>query len=317
MNSSLEQLFTEKFRPKDFANLIAPDRIKRTLSKGLVLNTLLYGSPGTGKTSTMWIIAKGHPTLYINGRDAKAEFVGGQLARFCSTISLDGGKERLKCVLIDEVDGATAAFFDAIKVPIEKYSNMARFIVATNYVQKIPEGVFSRFDRISFDPLNAQEEEYLMTEYKKRIALILTAAKITYTDEILHKFVKNEFPDMRQLMTKIQSLYLQEVHELTEKNYNINYDYEDLFKICFNKPDKAYQNYKFIVGEYASRIDDALNALGQDLIEYIKSNVPTKADKIPMIIIAVAEHQSQRTLVIDPLITLLSCVYKIQLIINS
>jgi DNA polymerase III delta prime subunit len=317
MNSALEQLFTEKFRPKDWANLIAPDRIKRTLSKGLVLNTLLYGSPGTGKTSTMWIIAKGHPTLYINGRDAKAEFVGGQLARFCSTIALDGGKERLKCVLIDEVDGATPAFFDAIKVPIEKYSNMARFIVATNYIQKIPDGVFSRFDNISFDPVNSQEEEYLMGQYKERIAIILKAAKITCTDEILHKFVKNEFPDMRQLMTKIQSLYLQEVHELTEKNYNINFDYEDLFKLCFNKPDKAYQNYKFIVGEYASRIDDALNALGQDLIEYIKSNVPAKVDKIPMIIIAVAEHQSQRTLVIDPLITLLSCVYKIQLILNS
>jgi len=317
MNSILEQLFTEKFRPKDWSSLIAPDRIKKTLSKGLVLNTLLYGSPGTGKTSTMWIIAKDHPTLYINGRDAKAEFVGGQLSRFCSTISLDGGKEKLKCVLIDEVDGATAVFFDAIKVPIEKYSNMARFIVATNYVQKIPEGVFSRFDRISFDPINNEEEVYLLEEYKKRIALILKAAKITYTPEILHKFVKNEFPDMRQLMTKIQSLYLQEVHELTEKNYNINFDYEDLFKLCFNKPDKAYENYKFIVGEYASRIDDTLNALGQDLIEYIKSNASNKIDKIPMIIIAVAEHQAQRTMVIDPLITLLSCVYKIQIIINS
>jgi DNA polymerase III delta prime subunit len=317
MNKTIEQLFTEKFRPKDWASLIAPDRIKRTLSKGLVLNTLLYGTPGTGKTSTMWIIAQNHPTLYINGRDAKAEFVGNQLAKFCATISLDGGKEKLKCVLIDEVDGATTAFFDAIKVPIEKYSNMARFIVATNYIQKIPEGVFSRFDRISFDPINSEEEEYLLEEYKKRISLILNAAKISSTPEVLHKFVKNEFPDMRQLMTKIQSLYLQEIHELTEKNYNINFDYEDLYKLCFNKPEKAYENYKFVVGEYASRIDDALNALGKDLIEYIKSNVPNKIDKIPMIIIAVAEHQAQRTFVIDSLITLLSCVYKIQIILNS
>jgi len=317
MSSTIQELFTEKFRPKDFASLIAPDRIKKELSKGLIQNTLLYGSPGTGKTSTMWIVAKDHPTLYINGKDAKVELVENQLARFCSTISLDGGKEKLKCVLIDEVDGATAAFFDAIKVPIEKYSNMARFIVATNYVQKIPEGVFSRFSRISFDPINNEEEEYLLNEYKKRVALILKAAKISYTPEILHKFVKNEFPDMRQLMIKIQSLYLQEVHELNEKNYNINFDYEDLYKLCFNKPDKAYENYKFIVSEYASRIDDALNALGQDLIEYIKTNVPSKVDKIPMIIISVAEHQAQRTFVIDPLITLLSCVYKIQIIINS
>jgi DNA polymerase III delta prime subunit len=317
MSSIITQLFTEKFRPKDFSSLIAVPRIKKELSKGLIQNTLFYGSPGTGKTSTMWIMAQNHPTLYINGRDAKVEVVGNQLGKFCSTISLYGGTEKLKCVLIDEIDGASLAFFDAIKVPIEKYSKMARFIVATNYIQKIPEGVFSRFSRISFDPINNEEEEYLLDEYKKRVSLILNAAKITYTPEILHKFVKNEFPDMRQLMIKIQSLYLQEIKELNEKNYNINYDYEDLFKLCLNTPDKPYENYKFIVSEYASRIDDALNALGVDFIEYIKSRVPIKIDKIPMIIISVAEHQAQRTLVIDPLITLMSCVYKIQIIINS
>jgi len=316
MNKTIEQLFVEKFRPKDWASLIAPERIKKTLSKGLVLNTLLYGTPGTGKTSTMWIIAKNHPTLYINGRDAKAEFVGGQLARFCSTISLDGGKEQLKCVLIDEVDGATAAFFDAIKVPIEKYSNMARFIVATNYIQKIPEGVFSRFDRISFDPINAEEEAYMLEEYKKRIALIMNAAKITYTPEILHKFVKNEFPDMRQLLTKLQSLYLQEVKELTDKNYNINFDYEDLFKMVLNKPDKPYENYKFIAGEYSSKIDDAIVALSNDFIEYLKINAPNKIDKLPLIVIACAEHQYQLSFVIDKLVTLLSLIFKIQLILN-
>jgi len=311
------QLFTEKFRPKDFSSLIAPDRIKRELSKGLILNTLFYGSPGTGKTSAMWIMAKGHSTLYINGKDAKVEVVGNQLSRFCSTISLDDGKEKLKCVLIDEVDGASSAFFDAIKVPIEKYSNLARFIVATNYIQKIPEGVFSRFNNISFDPINNEEELYLMTEYKKRITLILNAAKISFTEEILHKFVKNEFPDMRRLMNKIQSLYLQGIKELSEKNYNINYNYEDLFKLCLTKPDKPYENYKYIVGNFVTNHDDAIFSLGQDFIEYLKQNAPTKIDKIPMIIIAVAEHQYQLQFVIDKLVTLLSLVFKIQIIINS
>ena len=47
--SIVAELFTEKFRPKDFASLIAPERIKRELSRGLVQNLLLYGSAGTGK----------------------------------------------------------------------------------------------------------------------------------------------------------------------------------------------------------------------------------------------------------------------------
>ena len=47
--NTVNMLFTEKFRPKDLDQLIAPDRIKNELNKGLVQNLLLYGSSGTGK----------------------------------------------------------------------------------------------------------------------------------------------------------------------------------------------------------------------------------------------------------------------------
>lgn len=318
MSSVVTQLFTEKFRPKDLSTLIVPIRIRGELAQGLVQNLLLFGSPGTGKTSTLFILAKNHPTLYINAReDANIDTLRNKVSKFCSVMSLDSGKEKLKCVLIDEFDGASAAFFDAIKVPIEKYAALVRFVACTNYIHKIPEGVTSRFNCISYDAINKEEENYLIDEYKKRISLVLNAAKITYTPELLHKFVHNSFPDMRKIMSKIQSFYLRGISELSEKNFNINFDYKSLYELCLNKPDKPYENYKFIVGEYASKIDDTLNALGEDLIEYIKANTPNKIDKIPLIIIAVAEYQAQRTLVIDPLITLLACVYKIQIITNS
>ena len=42
-------LFTEKFRPKKLEQLIAPERVKKQLEKGLIQNILLHGSPGTGK----------------------------------------------------------------------------------------------------------------------------------------------------------------------------------------------------------------------------------------------------------------------------
>lgn len=318
MSNTIQELFTEKFRPKELASLIAPERIKRELSRGLVQNLLLYGSAGTGKTSTLFILSKPYTTLYINASSERGiDTLRDKIGKFCATISLEGGKEKLKCIILDEVDGATPEFFNAFKASMERYSNVARFIASCNYIQKVPDAIQSRFNCISFDATNNEEEEFLIGEYKKRVMLILNAAKITYTPEILDKFVRNDFPDMRSLMNKLQSFHLQGITELNAKNFNINFDFEDLYKLCFNKPDKAYENYKFIISEYASRIDDALNALGQDLIEYIKSNVPSKVDKIPMIIIAVAEHQAQRTFVIDPLITLLSCVYKIQIILNS
>jgi len=317
-NSVITDLFTEKFRPKDLATLIAPPRIKEELNKGLIQNVLFYGTAGTGKTTMLRILSAGYPTLMINAREeANMELLRTKLPKFCSSMSLDEGKEKLKCVAIDEMDGAPNGFFDAIKVPIEKYSGRVRFIGATNYIQNIPDPVLSRFNCISFDPVNAEEEAYVFEEYKKRIAAILTAAKIAYTEEILVKFVKNDFPDMRRLMVKTQSFYLRGVKELNSANFNINYDYVDLYNLCLNNNDKPFENYKFIVGEYSSRVDDALYALGNDFIEFLKNNMPAKMDKIPLIIIAVAEHQAQRTMVIDPLITLLSCVFKIQTILSK
>ena len=318
-NSIVTELFTEKFRPKDFASLIAPPRIKNELSRGLVQNLLLYGSAGTGKTSTLFILAKPYTTLYINASQERGiDTLREKIGKFCATISLEGGKEKLKCIILDEIDGATPEFFNAFKASMERYSNIARFIASCNYIQKVPEAIQSRFNCISYDAINNEEEIYLIEEYKKRVALILKAAKITYTEEILDRFVRNQFPDMRSLMNKLQSFYLQGITELNSKNFNINFDFEDLYKLCLtNNKDKAYENYKFIVGEYASRIDEAVAAINGDFIEYIKQYAPEKLNKVPLIIIAAAEHQQQLNFVIDKMITLLSLVYKIQMIINN
>ena len=58
MSSILTELFTEKFRPKELSSLIAVPRIKNEFSKGLIQNVLLYGTPGTGKTSLGFILSK-------------------------------------------------------------------------------------------------------------------------------------------------------------------------------------------------------------------------------------------------------------------
>ncbi len=319
MSSPIHELFTEKFRPKDLASLIAPPRIKNELSRGLVQNLLLYGSAGTGKTSTLFILAKPYTNLYINASQERGiDTLREKIGKFCATISLEGGKEKLKCIILDEIDGATPEFFNAFKASMERYSNIARFIASCNYIQKVPEAIQSRFNCISYDAINNEEEIYLIEEYKKRVALILKAAKITYTEEILDRFVRNQFPDMRSLMNKLQSFYLQGITELNPKNFNINFDFEDLYKLCLtNNKDKAYENYKFIVGEYASRIDEAVAAINGDFIEYVKQYAPEKLNKIPLIIIAAAEHQQQLNFVIDKMITLLSLVYKIQMIIDN
>lgn len=312
----VSELFTEKFRPKNLNQLIAPARIKAELSQGLVQNILLYGSAGTGKTSSLFILAENHPYLYINASSERGiDIIREKISKFCSTISLEGGSENLKCVILDEIDGATEEFFKALRSVMERYAATSRFIASCNHIQKVPAPVQSRFHMISYDAIDKDEETYLIGEYKTRVAKILDAIKVTYTDEVLTKFVVNDFPDMRTLVQKIQSFYYRGIKALDPKNFNINFDFKDLFDLCLTKPNPI-DNYKFIVNQYGTKVDESLIVLGRDFPEYIKNNAPSKIDRLPLVIICVAEYQYQKEFVVDPMITLLACVFKIQEILK-
>jgi len=314
--SKISELFTEKFRPKNLNQLIVPPRIKTELQMGLTQNVLLYGAPGTGKTSSLFILAENHPNLYINASSERGiDTVREKISKFCSTISLEGGAENLKCVILDECDSASSDFYTSLRSVMERYASTSRFIASCNYIQKLPEPIQSRFHLICFDSLNNEEELFLIEEYKKRISKILDAINVSYTEETLSKFINNDFPDMRTLISKLQSFYYRQIKILDPKDFNINFDFKDLFDLCLLKPDPI-NNYKFIINEYSSRIDDALISLGRDFPNYFKDKEPNKIDKLPFLLIAIAEYQYQREFSIDPLITLLACCMKIQQIIQ-
>ena len=92
--------------------------------------------------------------------------------------------------------------------------------------------------------------------------------------------------------------------------------YKDVFELIFNEMDPA-KNYKHLVSEYSNRVDDILQTLGEEFIEYIQLEKSSNVRHIPQIAVVVAEHQAQRNFVIDPVITMLSCVYKLQEIIKQ
>ena len=318
MSSIISQLFTEKFRPKSLNQLIASPRVKDELNKGLVQNLLLYGSAGIGKSSVLFILAEDHKNLYINASDERGiGIIRDKISRFAASNDIIDGTKTLKCVILDEIDGATEEFFKALRAVMEKYANNTRFIASCNYLQKVPEPIISRFHDISFDPIDNKEEQYLFEEYKKRIESVLKAAKIEYTEDIINKFLKLYFPDMRKIMNKLQGFYLRGVKKLDIDTFNTSFDFNDLFSQCLKKPDKPYKNYKELIGQYSSKVDEALAALGETFPSYLQTNAPKKIDRLPMILIAIAEYQYQKAFVIDPMITLLAAVYKIQTILNN
>jgi len=317
----IQELLTEKLRPQKFEHLVLSSRVRNALGGGKVgQNILLYGTPGTGKTSAAKVIAKGFPTLYINVSDeSSVETIRTKITEFCSIAGIqdDGTLSPVKIVILDEMDGASEQFFKALRGTMEKFAKNRRFIGTCNFVNKVPEAIQSRFEAVNFDFVNKEEEKEVRDEWKNRMSVIFTKIGIKIDDEALEEFVSRNFPDMRSALNKIQSFSIQGIKELTSQTIReLSWNFEDLYKILVKNPD-PYKNYEFIVSEYAAKVDEAMNAIGTEFVQWLQEKHPDKMKHVPPIIIAAATHQAQRHLTIDPVISLLSLAFTVQKQLNS
>jgi hypothetical protein len=227
------------------------------------------------------------------------------------------GAEAVKVVILDEIDGVSEQFFKALRGTIEKFAEQARFIGTCNYFNKIPETMHSRFTLVNFDFLDAEEENMVYQEQVKRATIILNKLNISSTPEAVEELVKRCLPDMRKLFNRIQAMQISGITELSKDAImKTEWSFEDIFKLCASSPD-PYNNYVFMVNQYGSRVDDVLGALGNEFPKWLEEKYPHKVAFLPGIIVEVANHQAQRVHVIDPAISMLACVFKIQTILNA
>ena len=316
---SLNQLFTEKYRPKNLDELILPDAVMNKFKDGLVQNMLFAGSPGTGKTSTAKAVVNQFelPYLYINAStDTSVEVIRTRIIDFCSTVSIMDKPGTFKVVILDEVDGVSDQFFKALRATMEQFASNSRFIATCNYINKLPDPILSRFEVINFD-FDKEEETELTKKYIRRVYEICKQEDMTIEKDALVEFVRRNFPDLRSTLNKLQGFKTQGTNNITVGDVKrFNSVYKDVFELIFNESDPA-KNYQLLVSNYSNRVDDILQTLGEEFVEYIQQEQLQSVKHIPQIIISVAKHQSQRVHVIDPVITMLSCVYEIQGIIKG
>lgn len=316
---SINQLFTEKYRPKNLEELILPDAVMNKFKDGLVQNMLLAGSPGTGKTSTAKAIVNQFqlPYLYINAStDTSVDVIRTRITDFCSTVSIMDTPGSFKVVILDEVDGVSDQFFKALRATMETFASNSRFIATCNYINKLPDPILSRFEVINFD-FDKEEETELTKKYIRRVYDICKQEEMTIEKDALVEFVRRNFPDLRSTLNKLQGFKTQGTNNITAGDVKrFNSVYKDVFELVFNETDPA-KNYQLLVSNYSNRVDDILQSLGEEFVEYIQQEQLQSVKHIPQIIISVAKHQQQRVHVIDPVITMLSCVYEIQGIIRG
>jgi len=316
---AVQQLFTEKYRPKNLSELILPERVMNKFKDGLVQNMLLAGSPGTGKTSTAKAIVNqfNMPYLYINAStDTSVDVIRTRITDFCSTVSIMDGPSSMKVVILDEVDGVSDQFFKALRATMETFASNSRFIATCNYINKLPDPILSRFEVINFD-FDKEDEAELTKKYIRRVYEICQNEGLEIEKPALLEFVRRNFPDLRDTLNKLQGFKSQGTLDIkVEDVKRFNSVYKDIFELIFNETNPVV-NYKTLVSNYSNRVEDVLQSLGSDFIDYINQEKSQYTKHIPEITVEVAQHQAQRLSVIDPVITMLSLVFKIQTIIKE
>jgi len=314
----IQELLTEKLRPKELKHMILPERIRSSFVNGLQQNVLLAGSPGSGKTSMAKILMSERPSLFINVSDeSSVETIRTKISDFCSTVSILDGKNNMKVVVLDEFDGASEQFYKALRGTIEKYAKGTRFVATCNYINKIPDAIKSRFETYEFDPISKEEELEIKEQWKERVGRILNAISIEHSEETLGVFTKKYFPDMRSALNTIQRWSIDGVKKLSKEKINeVFWDYEEIFNLIFTEP-SPIKNYQLIVGQYSGKTDEVMAALGSDFIRWIQEKKPEKASMVPGVIITVAKYQAERNQVIDPVVSLLALIFTLQQMANK
>ena len=205
----------EKYRPNSVSEIVGNTQVISILNNMVEKNSLphliLFGSSGTGKTSTILAFAKKiygkfyrHMILELNGSDDRGiNVVREQIKEFCSTnnnlYKMFSKKNMYKMVILDEVDSMTLDGQFALRRIIENYTENTRFCLICNYITKITPALRSRCLAFRFEPLNT---DYILD----KLYDIMDKENVDLEDDVIDKIVVKSDGDLRKGINMLQCL---------------------------------------------------------------------------------------------------------------
>lgn len=159
-------------------------------------NLLFYGPSGTGKTSIAKIISSAMDAdeYYIN---ASSENGIDVLRDRIQTIVNTTAFSEWKIIILDEADGLTVNFQQAMRPVLETASSKTRFIFTANYPEKIIPPLHSRLS--SFYVIPPSKSAVCV-----RAKYILDSESIQYDPKHIVSVVNKYYPDQRKIIGTLQ-----------------------------------------------------------------------------------------------------------------
>lgn len=212
-------MWTEKYRPKDFSDVIGQDEIVRRV-KALVESKdmphlLFVGPAGVGKTSLAMVIARKlfgeswrSNLLELNASDERGiDVIRVKVKEFARTRAL--GNVPFKIIYLDECDALTRDAQQALRRTMENYTKTCRFILSANYSSKIIDPIQSRCAIFRFRRLEKKDIFKLIEKIEK-------GEKIRVDEKAKEALFEVSGGDVRRLENLMQSC-ASITKEITEK----------------------------------------------------------------------------------------------------
>lgn len=267
-------LLWEKWRPKTLDDIILLPRVRNNFKDGVNQNYIFYGHYGTGKTSLARILigkySKDKPFLELNSSlFTSIDVLRNQIEDFCKFSPMLDSGDGIKYIFLDEFERVSPQFQDAFKAFIEKYNKNVRFIITTNHINKISDGIKSRIPQINFDYINLDEEKFLKQEMYKRIAnVILPNENQTVSKENLVSIITKKFPDFRSIIVELQN-FIDNGGQQTETTNVSTKSKLELYNLVSKKDLNYDECYHFLMNNFGpDKIDTVIKLLGKQFVDW-------------------------------------------------
>jgi DNA polymerase III delta prime subunit len=302
-------LFVEKYRSKTLDEYVGNEQLKQIVHQYLknndLQNLLLYGTPGTGKTTLAKLIVNNFDCdyLYINASDERGiDTIRDKVQGFASSASF----KPIKIIILDEADFLTIQAQASLRNIIETYSRTTRFILTCNYLERIIDPLQSRCQVLKITPPSKKE-------VAQHISIILEQEDIEYTVADLALVVNKHYPDIRKILNTCQVNNVEGTLKI-DKTVLASNSYKDGVLKELKSPTKSsFKNIRQILAD--SNLDDfeEIYRFLYDSLDEYGNNDLSKA----MIVIEIENYMYHANFRIDKEINVMALLASILKIINN